>query len=173
MIVFNGFSISPGFATGVASVYDYEIEHHLELPRRNIDHSEVVVEHGRLNVALEKSNQELRRYTKSASVDPKLASSVSVLSSHSSMATEIAELVRKQIGNQFVNVEQALDTVVSELLIRFRRLDDSLLCQREQDVRDVSRRIMRNLAGGALWSDEPMTLVTGWSHEVARMVDER
>ena len=156
MSIFNGFSISPGFASGVASIYDYEIERRLELPHRDIDHSEVELERDRLTAALEKSSAELRLATQSALDMPRLAESASVLSAHSSMATEIAALVRQQIGDEFVNVEQALDTVIGEWLIRLQRLDSSRLCQREQDIRDVGQRIMRNLTGAAPWSESPV-----------------
>ena len=154
MFIFKGLPVSPGFASGIAAIYDYEIERRLELPRRKIEQSDVESERDRLSDALEISSDELQLAKQSALDEPRLAESASVLSAHALMAQEIAALVRQHIGDQFVNVEQALDTVIGELLIRFQRLDDSLLCQREQDVRDVGQRMMRNLSGATAWSDQ-------------------
>ena len=66
------------------------------------------------------------------------------------LATEVAALVRKQIGNEFVNVEHALHSVTSAFIEKLNGLPSEYIREREQDVRDVGRRIMRQLAGTAL-----------------------
>ena len=53
MLLLEGIPISPGYARGIAVVYDYEIERRLELPHRSISHLEVESECTRLNDALE------------------------------------------------------------------------------------------------------------------------
>ena len=57
----EGIAISPGFAEGVAVVYDYETDYRLDFPDRDILASEIDAEHGRLDDAMELSHRELQR----------------------------------------------------------------------------------------------------------------
>ena len=109
MLLLEGIPISPGYASGIAVVYDYEIERRLELPHRAISHSEVESECKRLDDALEQSSQDLKLVEQTALSEPRLVESAALLSAHSAMANEIAALVKQHIGREFVNVEQALD----------------------------------------------------------------
>ena len=156
MLLLEGIPISPGYASGIATVYDYEIERRLELPRRAISHSEVESEFERLDGALEQSSQDLKLVSQTGLSEPRLVESAALASAHSAMANDIAELVKQHIGREFVNVEQALDAVVRDFVERLKRLDNAYFRQREQDVRDVGRRMMRHLAGSPLWTNEPV-----------------
>ena len=156
MLHLEGIPISPGYANGVAVVYDYEIERRLRLPHRAISQQEVETECKRLDGALETSSEDLKLVELTALSEPRLAESARLLSAHSAMATEIAALVKQHIGRESVNVEQALDAVVRDFVERFGRLDNAYFRQREQDVRDVGRRMMRDLAGSPPWTDEPL-----------------
>jgi len=156
MPVLKGLPVSPGFASGCCSAYDFEIESTVQLPRRRIEESELQSERSRLNAALKKSRDELQHAERSATAEPIRHQSAGVLSAHATIAKEIAELVMRRIDEEFVNVELALDTVLADLTIRLQRLDNSILRQREQDVRDVERRMMRNLNVTAPWSQRPV-----------------
>ena len=59
MLVLEGIPVSPGFASGIATVYDYEIERRLEVPHRSIEDSEVASECERLAGALDRASGEL------------------------------------------------------------------------------------------------------------------
>jgi phosphoenolpyruvate-protein phosphotransferase len=72
------------------------------------------------------------------------------------MANEIASMVKQHVGTEFVNVEQALESVIREWVERLRRLDNEYCCQREQDVRDVGRRMTRYLAGSPPYTNESL-----------------
>ena len=150
----KGSPVSPGFASGTAVICDYEVERKLMLPDRQIPYCDVRVEHDRIDGAVEKLKQELLNAEQSASVNPKLTDVVSLLSSHAAMAGEIAETVKQRIGSERVNVEQALDAVISDWIGRLQKLDNEFLRQREQDVRDVGQRMSRNLAGAKPFSYE-------------------
>ena len=156
MLLLEGIPISPGYASGIAVVYDYEIERRLELPHRAITHSEIETECKRLDDALETSSQDLKRGEQSALNDPRLVDSAALLSVHSAMANEIAALVKQHIGREFVNVEQALDAVIRDFVKRLQILDNPYFRQREQDVRDVGQRMARDLAGSPPWTNEPL-----------------
>ena len=152
----KGIPISPGYASGIAVVYDYEIQRTLELPHRAITHSEVEAECERLDDALETSRQDLKHVEQAALNDPRLVDSAALLSVHSAMANEIAALVKRHIGREFVNVEQALDAVIRDFVKRLQILDNPYFRQREQDVRDVGQRMARDLAGSPPWTNEPL-----------------
>jgi len=156
MLHLEGIPISPGYARGIAVVYDYAIARRLKLPGRGISHSEVETECSRLDNALETSGQDLKAVEQTALNDSRLVDSAALLSVHTAMANEIAALVKQHIGREFVNVEQALDAVIRDYANRLQQLDNAYFRQREQDVRDVGRRMMRDLAGSPPWTDEPL-----------------
>ncbi len=147
MNILEGNPVSPGFAIGMSIVYDYEVERKLTLPDRDIRHADVQIECERIDDALAQSKRELNVAEQSASGDPKLANAAALLSAHASMASEIAASVKQQIGCDLVNVEQALDSVIRDWISRLQELDNEYLRQREQDVRDVGQRMIRNLTG--------------------------
>jgi phosphotransferase system enzyme I (PtsI) len=156
MLLLEGIPISPGFASGIAVVYDFDIQRRLELPHRAISRSEVDTECERLDDALEQSGQDLRHVEQTALQDPRLIDSAALISAHLTMANEIAALVKQHVGREFVNVERALDSVIRNWAGRLEGLDNAYFRQREQDVRDVGRRMMRNLAGSLPWTNEPL-----------------
>ncbi len=156
MLSMKGMPISPGYASGIAVIYDYEIQRKFELPHRAITHSEVQSEHKRVDEALDQSSHDLKQAERAALGEGKRGESVALASAHAMMAAEIAALVKKHIGREFVNVEQALDAVVNDFVKRFEQLESPYFRQREQDVRDVGRRMMRNLGGAPPWTDEPL-----------------
>ena len=143
MMLLEGFPISPGYARGIAVVYDYEIERRLALPHRSISHLEVDSECTRLTDALKQSHEDLTLVERTALSEPKLVESARLLSAHSAMAKDIAALVTQHIGRELVNAEQALDAVIREFVARFERHDNIYFREREQDVRDVGRRMSR------------------------------
>ncbi len=57
---------------------------------------------------------------------------------------------------ELVNAEQALDSVVFDFVDRLQQLNSVYHRAREQDIRDVGRRMMRNLSGVPLWTDKPL-----------------
>ena len=156
MLRLEGIPISPGYASGIAIIYDYEIERKLELPHRAISHLDVASECERLDKALEQSSQDITLVEQTALREPKLVDSAALLAVHSAMANEIATLVKQHVGREFVNVEQALDSVIRDWVERLQRLDNAYFREREQDVRDVGRRMMRHLAGSPPWTSKPL-----------------
>lgn len=147
MKILEGSPVSPGFASGIAIVCDYAVERKETLLDRDILYDDVETECGRIDDALDRSQRELKLAEQTASGDPKLADAAALLSAHASMASEIAATVKKQIGCDLVNVEQALDAVIRDWISRLQKLDNEYLRQREQDIRDVGQRMTRNLAG--------------------------
>ena len=156
MIRLEGIPISPGFASGTAVVYDYEVGRRLEVSYSDYSPVDVDSEWDRLDEALEQSRLDLQLLEQTSSNLPNLSKSAALLSAHSAMTHEIAELVKQHVGRELVNVEEALDSVICDWVARLQRLDNDYLRQREQDVRDVGRRLTRNLAGSLPWSKGPL-----------------
>ena len=147
MVRLEGNPLSPGFAGGVAVVYDYDVGRKLTLPHRAILQSDVQSECDRIDDALEQSKLDLKRVEQIANGESKLVDAAALLSAHAAMACEITASVKQQIECDLVSVEQALDSVIRDWVSRFQQLDNAYLRQREQDVRDVGQRMTRNLAG--------------------------
>ena len=156
MLLLEGISVSPGYADGIAVVYDYAVQRRLELPHRAISQSDVESECRRLDNALEISSQDLEHVEQNALNDPRLVDSAALLSVQSAMANEIAALVKQHISRECVNVEQALDAVIRDFVKRLQLLDDPYLRHRDQDIRDVGQRMARDLSGSSLWTNKPM-----------------
>jgi phosphotransferase system enzyme I (PtsI) len=152
----EGNPLSPGFASGIAVVYDCEVDRTLALPHRDISRSDVQTECERIDVALEQSTCDLELAVQKVSGQTKATDAAALLSAHAAMAREIAASVKQQVGDDLVSVEHALDAVLCDWSTRLQKLDNDYLRQREQDVRDVGQRITRNLAGVIPWSPESL-----------------
>ena len=127
MLRLEGIPISPGYASGIAVVYDYEVGRRLEVSHCILSSSEVASEWDRLDDALEQSRQDLQLLGQTASKGPNLSNSVALLSAHAAMTHEIAELVKQHVGRELVNVEEALDSVICDWVERLQRLDSEYL----------------------------------------------
>ncbi|QDU76822.1 Phosphoenolpyruvate-protein phosphotransferase [Bremerella volcania] len=145
MPTLKGIPVSPGFADGIAVLYDYDIERRIELSQRPISDSEVASEGGRLDEALQLSSHELKADEEFAQHVPRMIDTAELLAVHATMAHEIATLVKEQIARERINAEEALNSVIQEFVTRFQQLDSTYFREREQDVRDVGRRILKHL----------------------------
>lgn len=143
----EGIGISPGYAEGVAVVYEYETDYRLEFPDRDISASEIMAEHNKLDDAVAHSHRELQQIEQSTSGKTSHTDSVAVLAAHTHLVHDIAAQVKKYISRELVNVEQSLDSVIGEFVERMCQLENDYLREREQDIRDVGRRMMRHLTG--------------------------
>jgi phosphotransferase system enzyme I (PtsI) len=148
----EGIAVSPGYAEGVAVVYDYETDYRLEFPDRDISPSEMGTEHGRLDDAVQQSRRELKQAEQSTNGPTAHTDSAAVLAAHAHLVHEIAAQVKQYMDRELVNVEQALDSVIGTLVDRLCQLENVYLREREQDIRDVGRRMMRHLTGAPHFS---------------------
>lgn len=156
MKILTGMPISPGYAIGEAVVYNFQVGRRIEVTPSNVTSADVESEWKRLDEALERSRQDLQLLEQTASTSPNLSKSIAVLWAHSAMTQEIAAKVKQHVRRELVNVEEALDSVVCEWVERLQRLDSEYLRQREQDIRDVGRRVTRYLAGSLPWDKGPL-----------------
>jgi phosphotransferase system enzyme I (PtsI) len=151
MSVLKGKPVSPGYIEGTAIVYDYEVHPRLEIPRYTIPPAEIGDQHKRLDETVERSRNELQQ---AGEAGPRAASEISQL--HARLVLEIAPRVREYVSREEVNVEQAIDEVVKELARRLGGLENAYFREREQDVRDVGRRMLKHLAGDQSLATAPL-----------------
>jgi phosphotransferase system enzyme I (PtsI) len=156
MPLLKGIPVSPGYAEATAVVYDYEVHRRLDVPRRDVSPSEIHQEYRRLDEAVEQSSKELERAEAFARSGPGPGDSAAIFSAHSLLVREVAQKVQEHVRQELVNVEQALEAVIDDLAGRLGQLKHARSRDREQDVRDVGRRMFRHLTDGPPWPPESL-----------------
>jgi phosphoenolpyruvate-protein phosphotransferase len=156
MPLLKGIPVSPGYAEVTAVVYDYEVHRRLDGPRRDVSSSEIHHEYRRLDEAVEQSSEELERAEAFARSGPGPGDPAAIFSAHSMLVREVAEKVQEHVRKELVNVEQALEAVIDDLAGRLGQLKHARFREREQDVRDVGRRMFRHLTDGPPWPPESL-----------------
>lgn len=156
MPLLKGLPISPGYAEATAVVYDYEVHRRLDVPSRDVSPSEIHREYRRLDEAVEQSSRELERAEAFARSGSGSGDPSAIFAAHSMLVREVAEKVQEHICQEQVNVEQALEAVIDDLAGRLGQLQHARFREREQDVRDVGRRMFRHLTGGSPWPPESL-----------------
>ena len=109
------------------------------------------------NDAVEQSNRELKEAEQSprsepgpaGSADLRLAFALGGRPCRESQATR-----RPGVGE----CGEAADDVITELVERLCQLENAYFSERQQDIRDVGRRILRHLTGALPWSTSPCRL---------------
>lgn len=156
MPLLKGIPISPGYAEATAVVYDYEVHRRLDVPRRDVEPSEIHREYRRLDEAVEQSSQELAKAEAFARSGSGPGDPAAIFSAHAMLVREVAKKVQEHVSQELVNVEHALEFVIDDLAGRLGQLKHARFREREQDVRDVGRRMFRHLAGGPPWPPESL-----------------
>lgn len=156
-----GIGVSAGVISGKVHLLHTEVE---KIVKRNISEGEVAEEIDRLETALTKTREQLHQIQDEISevLDNK---SASIFDAHMlvvddrSFIEEIIEGVKKERKN----VEWVLQKVCNNYAMALSKIEDDYLRERASDVKDVSRRILRNLSGKLLNSitnlKEPCILV--------------
>lgn len=144
MLILRGKPISPGYAAGVALVEDAN-------PRigshATITHREVEAELIRLEKACRQSRHELREIRDR--VHRELGKSHSaIFESHLAVLDDprFADRIRRRIEHELVNADQAVDFEIREYCDQLARANSPYFRERQQDVRDIGRRILGHLA---------------------------
>ena len=140
----QGRPISPGYAIGWAVLYDIDRP---AVPRYSIASTAVKDELQRFHRSLEHSRADLKQLQDRVALEHG-CKEAEIFSAHLAFLTDqqFIERVNDHVDRELVNAEQAIETVVSELADTLKDLDNEYLREREQDVRDVGRRVLRNLA---------------------------
>ena len=144
-MTFNGIPASPGIAFGEAFIVNVE---DLPVAEERVAADEVDAEIEKFLHALAQTEKELEKLVRS--LEEEIGEEHGkILDSHRMILKD--ELVRsetiKMIKDQKVNAAYALSLVLDKVLTTFANIKDEYLKERAEDIRDVRRRVIRNLMG--------------------------
>ncbi|MCX7827186.1 MAG: PEP-utilizing enzyme, partial [Verrucomicrobiae bacterium] len=142
---YRGIPVSPGVAQGLIYVY---APSEPVVEKRPITDEEMAGEFNRLEQALVKTRQQLIEIPKRLGHelgDGKL----SIFDAHLMVLEDplLTEQVFKRLKSEKLNIEYVLHEVMEQYMAALARVEDGYLRERVADVRDVTQRILRNLAG--------------------------
>ncbi len=143
--IYRGIAVSPGVARGVIYVCRPSEE---VIEKRSVRDEDVAGEFVRLEQAVIQTRQQLieipQRLGKAMGDDKPGIFDAHLLVLDDPM---LMEQVFKRLKTEKLNVDFILNEVANQYSDALAKLEDTYLRERAADVRDVSRRILRNLAG--------------------------
>jgi len=144
-IVFKGIGVSPGIAVQQIQILSPETQFAVQ---RSISPEEVPLEIARFEEALIATHHQIKLIQKQ--VAQVLGDEhASIFDAHVLVVDDrtFVEDVIRTVKNDLVNVEPVLQSVANRYADMLSRMEDSYLSERAADIRDVTKRIMANLAG--------------------------
>ncbi|WPC41708.1 phosphoenolpyruvate--protein phosphotransferase [Clostridium sp. JS66] len=152
----KGIAASKGYAIGKVLIKE---ANEVKIEERKIE--DVKSEKERFKKALDASREQLTRIKEKAEKEMG-ADKAAVFESHMMLLEdpEFAGAVDMAIENDKVNAEKALDNVATMYAGIFAAMEDEYMRERGADVKDVSKRILANLAGKISADSEEMAANT-------------
>ncbi|MFN2433134.1 MAG: phosphoenolpyruvate--protein phosphotransferase [Gemmatimonadota bacterium] len=143
----RGFPASPGVAIGYAFVL---LDDAPPVPRRELRPDQVEHEHERLARALARTRDELLEL-RGKLHHARGGEEAKIFDAHLLMLEDGStfDRVRARVRSERLNAEAALFDVLAEVLEPMDRIEDPYLRERAADIRDVKRRVLKNLTGRA------------------------
>ncbi len=142
---FHGIPTSPGIAFGEAFVVNVE---DIPVTAEKVPPDQVDLEVQKFETALQETEEELRKLHEQLE-DEMGVEHAKILDSHRMILAD--EMARKDtirhIKKNNVNAAFAFTTVLDKVLTTFDQIEDQYLKERAEDIRDVKRRVIRNLLG--------------------------
>ncbi|WP_207462412.1 phosphoenolpyruvate--protein phosphotransferase [Azospirillum sp. SYSU D00513] len=142
----RGLGVSPGIAIGPAHLVESGSIH---APEYTVPPEGVEAEVARFNEATAKARRQIKKLKSKALVLPGSASEEVgfLLDAHLAMMTNsrLTRGVERRIKEEGLNAEAAVQAEITAIAETFAGMDDAYLAARMTDVREVGRRLMRNL----------------------------
>lgn len=145
-VILRGQSLSPGLAAGPAFVYRDVLER--QLTRYHIEPHQVEDELNRIRQAVDLVCRELE--ASAERIDADLSRRLGdVFRAHGILLRDAALMAefQRELTEQLVNAEAAVQTVMSRWERQFRSLDNDVLRERADDLFDLERRLLQALLG--------------------------
>jgi len=143
---FEGLAVSPGIAIGPAHLHEAG---DVAVPENFIDADKVEDERDRFRAAVDKSLRQLTKLgSKSASLPPNVAEEIGfLLDAHIQMLSHsrLVRGVERRIVEERLNAEAAVQAEIGAIAQGFAAMEDAYLAARVQEVREVGKRLIRNL----------------------------
>jgi phosphotransferase system enzyme I (PtsI) len=147
--IIDGVAVSGGIAIGPAWVLDTA---GLQVAEVSLAADAVPGEITRLNDAVQKAIRQIKRVkAKAASLPGAAAEEMNILlDAHMAMlsGSRLIRGVEKRISSEKINAEAALQKEMEHLAASFAAMTDTYLASRVEDIREVGRRLLRNLTAG-------------------------
>lgn len=144
--VLKGLGVSPGIAIGPAHVMEAGA---LQVPEYCVAEDAVAAEVTRFLVAVDKARRQLGKLKAKAGTLPEEAAAdiAILLDAHTAMlsGSRLIRGVERRIKAERLNAESAVQQEIAVLAQSFAAMDDAYLAARVDDVREVGRRLIRNL----------------------------
>ena len=139
----TGISASQGIAIGKVFFY---LDEYLRVPEYRVREQEIGVELARLEVAMEKTRDELIELKNSINRENTI-NEAGFLDAHILMLQdpELIKQVKAKITNDFYNAEWALYETVKGFVELLKASTDEYIKERTFDIRDVAKRVLGNL----------------------------
>lgn len=162
--IFQGIGVSPGVADGIIYIHNVAEE---AVPSYEIKPEQVAEEVLRFERALIQTREQLHELQQRIATGTGSDAPSSILDVHLSMTEDPAliEPVIEGIQADHKNVEHVFNEVSQKYIRTLSELPDEFFRERAADVRDVTRRILRNLLGRdlrALTNLPPKTIVVAY-----------
>ena len=161
-IVLQGIGVSPGVAVGPAFLLKTDEETYVE---RDITDADIAREIARFEEALISTRRQIHDIQKQVS-DAIGQDNASIFDAHLLVVDDrsLVEEVFRGLSTYRKNVETVLRLVADRYAQALLRVEDDYLRERAADVKDVTRRILRNLSGGSVATlsqrQDPCILIT-------------
>jgi len=145
-VVFEGMGVSRGIAIGVIHRHDAEA---VNVPEYRLPLARVAAEKLRFDEAVERAIDQIGQLQgKAADLDGSAGEELGYLLEAYQQMLHGSRLVRgvlARIDGERLNAEAAVQQEINEIARGFEAMEDSYLAARVADVRDVGRRLLRNL----------------------------
>ena len=146
MRALRGLGVSPGIAVGPAHIVESGA---VRVPEYPIAPDAVEAEVARFAEAASKARRQIRKLKSKALVLPESASEEIgiLLDAHLAMLTNsrLTRGVERRVREERLNAEAAVQAEINTIAQTFAAMDDTYLAARVGDVREVGRRLIRNL----------------------------
>ena len=161
-IIFYGLPASPGVVHGPAFRFLHEEVQVLKYQVQESDHDSEIE---RFHEALKNTQTQIIQIREDVAKNLS-EKEASIFDAHLLVLEDKALIddVVNEIKQSGENVEQCVDRVTKKYMEFFNKLEDEYLRERSTDLKDISKRLLRNLIGataaGTAFLDEPKVLVS-------------
>lgn len=145
-IVYRGIPVSPGFVIGKA--YKFETPLYPTIQERTIHESEIPLEIARFENALIKTRKQILDIQRNIA-EAMGTEHAEIFNAHLLVLEDrvLVEEVIKELETKKKNIETVFLEISEKYARIFSRINDDYLKERASDIKDVTRRVVKNLLG--------------------------
>ena len=141
----KGIAASPGIAIGKAYVFE---QYQVNINKDKISEEEVNAQIEKLDIAIEKSKNQLLKIKAKVEVEIGL-DKADIIGAHIMVLEDpvFIDEIKAMIRNDKITADNATTIVSQNYLAIFENLEDEYMKERAADIRDVSSRLIKNILG--------------------------